>query len=132
MDNNPAQPTSPAQSQPQLQAAPAAPTPPVQPPGQPPAQPAPAQAGTPLSAKSSGNKKFLLLIIGLVLAVLIIGVIFFIFSSQKTKQPADRELKQTSTSTVKPEDNLDKELDSIDIQTPDSDFTSLDQDLQGL
>lgn len=106
--------------------------PPVQPPAQPPVQPATVQAGTPQPAKSGGNKKILWLIIGLVVVILIIGVIYFIFSSQKTKQAADQKLKQTSTATVKPADNLDKELDSIDIQTPDSDFTSVDSDLQNL
>lgn len=72
--------------------------------------------------------------IGLVIIVLVVGGIYFFLSRQQatiqTLQP-----ESTVQVTPKPQDTidaLDRDLNALNIENADSDFASIDQDLQQL
>lgn len=95
----------------------------------PPPQPAVPQTPTPGAPAEESNKLILWLVIGLVVIIVLVGGIYLFLSRQQgTTQP------QTITSqTPAPQENLENDLNSIDVETgADSDFTSIDQDLQSL
>lgn len=115
MDNN-------QTNQPTQQTAPA--TPPVGQPasgGQPPTnivQPA---------SEGNNNKMILWLVGGLAVIILVFGGIYFYLNSQKKPQPTP-----APTSTPKAQENLESELNSVEVDNLDAEFTSVDQDLQNL
>lgn len=74
------------------------------------------------------NKMVLWLIVGLVVVILVVGAVYWYLSSQQSPtQPGE----QAGTKPAVAED-LDKELNSINVDTLDSDFSLVDQDLQNL
>lgn len=74
------------------------------------------------------NKMGMWLIVGLVVVILVVGAVYWYLSSQQTpSQPVQQPGSQAETI-----DNLDQELNSIEVGTADSDFTSVDSDLQSL
>ena len=75
---------------------------------------------------SEGNKTMLWLIIGLVLVILLVGGIYWYLSKQQETTPQPT-LKPPTT-----ESNLERDLNSIEVQTSDTEFDALDKDLQSL
>lgn len=97
---------------------------------------APTTPQTPIAPEppsGESNKMVLWLVIGLVVIVVLVGGIYFFLSKQQstetgTKQPVVQV-------TPKPQDTvdaLDKDLNALNIESSDSDFASIDQDLQQL
>lgn len=73
------------------------------------------------------KSKTMWLIVGLVVIILLIaGIYLYQSRQQKVSQP----LKTTPPATTV--DNLESDLNSINVGDVDSEFTSVDQDLQGL
>jgi uncharacterized protein HemX len=117
--NNPIQ-TTPVQT--------AAPNPtaaPVQPNPVQPAQPQPA------APEKGSNKMLMWFIIGIVVIVAAVGG-FYLYSSRQQAVDSNKEAVSTQTPAPVVQENLDMELDSVNIDTADSDFAALDQDLQQL
>ncbi|MBI4039067.1 hypothetical protein HY384_03870 [Candidatus Daviesbacteria bacterium] len=88
---------------------------------------------TPTEGDSS-NKMVLWLIGGVILIFLVVGVIYWYLSKQReanqpTFQPASVTIKPQPKDTV---DALDRDLSALEDSNLDSDFSSLDQDLQNL
>lgn len=79
-----------------------------------------------IQPSAEGNKNIILLIVGLVAVILLIGGIYWYLTAQQTPTPQPTPRPATT------ETNLKGELDSIDVQTTDSDFTPVDSDLQSL
>lgn len=81
------------------------------------------------------NKLVLFLVLGVVLIVLVVGGGYLYMSG---KQAADLKKQENAanafpvTSPKPTEASLDSQLNDVNIATDDSDFTSVDQDLQGL
>lgn len=74
------------------------------------------------------NKMVVWLIVGLVVVILVVGAVYWYLSSQQTvSKPAE----QAGAKPAARED-LDKELNSINVETLDSDFSLVDQDLKNL
>lgn len=96
----------------------------------PPLPPQPVVPGEPVTPGDS-NKMILWFVIGLIGVILIVGGIYVFLSKG---QPAAKP--QTTASKVPspaPEANLENDLNSINVNSGiDSDFTSVDQDLESL
>jgi len=95
-----------------------------------PETPQPAAVPTP---ESGGGKTKLWIIIGLVVLLLILGGVYFYLSSQKNEAPED--LPQTTTQaspTPVPINNLESDANSIEIESTDGDFATVDADLKNL
>lgn len=112
----------------QTQQPPVANTPPPQ---------APAAPQTPIAApepaSGDSNKMVLWLVIGLVIVVVLVGGIYFFLSKQQTTETGTKQ--PVVQVTPKPQDTvdaLDKDLNALNVESSDSDFASLDQDLQQL
>lgn len=75
-----------------------------------------------------GNKMAMWLVIGVVIIVLVVGGIYWYLSSQNKVEPTPQATTQTTTQV--PEEDLEQEADSIDVQA--ADFTEVDSDLKGL
>lgn len=119
MDNN-------QTNQPTQQTAP--PTPPV---GQ------PANGGQPATnivqpaatqpASGNNNKMILWLVGGLAVVILVFGGIYFYLNSQKKPQ-----IKPTPTPSPQVQENLESELNSVEVDNLDAEFSTVDQDLENL
>lgn len=73
------------------------------------------------------NKKTIMwLIVGLVLVILLVGGIYWYLGKQQETTPQSTPQPPTT------ESNLERELDAINIEAEDSDFTSVDADLESL
>lgn len=100
---------------------------------QPTQQPAPATppVGQPVSggqpASGNNNKMILWLVGGLAVIILVFGLIYFYLSSQKKPQ-----IKPTPTPSPQAQENLESELNSVDVNNLDTEFTTVDQDLENL
>ncbi|MBI2196656.1 hypothetical protein HYU45_03520 [Candidatus Daviesbacteria bacterium] len=75
------------------------------------------------------------LVVGLVGIIVIVGVIYFLLSSRqaaintsKTEQP----VVQVSPEPPDTVDALERDLNALEVSDSDSDFTSIDQDLEQL
>ncbi len=83
-------------------------------------------------AIGESNKMIFWLIGGLVVILLTVGGIYWFLSQQQLtsqQQPAAQETTETPTDSI---DNLDRELNSVDVQSADSELESIDEDLQNL
>lgn len=80
------------------------------------------------AGQPKNNKTIMRLIVGLIIMVAIIGGAYWYLSSQQNPaQPG-----QTPSGQARALDNLDQELSLIEVEGADSDFTSVDADLQSL
>lgn len=82
--------------------------------------------------EESSNKLVLCLVIGLVLIILVVGGVYMYLSRQQAvKNSAQTPLSAGGTTPVAQE-NLENDLNVIDVTNTDSDFVSIDKDLQQL
>lgn len=104
-----------------------------------PAQPAvntspPPQQPAVSPTPAASNNKILMFGIGFVVIVILIGGIYFLLSKRQaatitiTKQP----VVQATPAPQDTVDALDRDLSAVNVGNTDSDFSSLDQDLQSL
>lgn len=119
MDNNQTkQPTQPTQ-----QAAPS--TPPA---GRPASGGQPATNTVQQTAPEGNNNKMILWLVGgLAVVILVFGGIYFYLNSQKKTQP-----QPTPTPSPQVQENLEKELNAIEVNDLDAEFSTVDQDLENL
>lgn len=97
-------------------------------PPQQPSAPQPQPNPAVVQSDAAGNNKAIFWLIGgLILIILVVGGIYWYLSSKQTVQPAQPTVSKSATG-----DTFDQDLNSIDVQAADSDFTSVDQDLQSL
>lgn len=95
---------------------------------------APVVPQTPIAPEppsGDSNKLVLWLVIGLVIVVVLVGGIYFFLSKQQTKTTETKTV-QTTPQPQDTVDALDKDLNALNVESSDSDFASLDQDLQQL
>lgn len=78
-------------------------------------------------ASGNNNKMILWLVGGLAVVILVFGGIYFYLNSQKKPQ-----IKPTPTPTPKVQENLESELNSVEVNNLDTEFTTVDQDLENL
>lgn len=91
------------------------------------AQPAPPQA--PIKTAPASKKMILWLILGIAVIVLAAGGIYLYLSRQQTA----KNLRTAVTQTPAPvQENLEDELNAVDVENLDQDFSSVDQDLKQL
>lgn len=85
----------------------------------------------PVQPVEEGSKKMTVWLIGgVVLILLIVGGIYLYMSRQQASTPQAPTQPQA---TAAPQDNLESDLDSVNVESSvDSEFTSVDQDLQNL
>jgi len=76
------------------------------------------------------SSKMVWLIGGLVIILIIVAGVYLFAQRQKSQNNS----ASVPQATLKPvvSENLDQELNAIDVQASDSDFTSIDQDLKTL
>lgn len=89
------------------------------------------------SAQNSEEKKLILWLVGgLILIILVVGVIYWFLSKQaeNTAKPTQQEeaTKAPQLTLQALNEQLETELNSLEVQAPDSDFQEIDQDLQNL
>lgn len=81
----------------------------------------------------SGNKMVLLFVIGLIAIAVVVGGIYFFLSKQQEAADSQPQAVVTQTPVPVAEVDLESELNNIDVDASiDSDFSSVDQDLQQL
>lgn len=97
------------------------------------AQPQPAVPQVSVTEPPSGDSKkmILWLVIGLVIVIVVVGGIYF-FLNQQAKNSAEQVAEQPIVETTDTTDALEKDLSTLNIEDTESDFTSIDQDLQQL
>lgn len=85
-------------------------------------------------ASGDSNKMILYLIIGLVIVVALVGGIYFFLSKQQTaiETNTNQPVAQVSPTPQDTVDALDRDLSALNIGTADSDFSSVDSDLEQL
>lgn len=96
--------------------------------------PQPAPQFVPPAQAPQGNNKMATVFIAFIIVTLIGAGIYF-FLSLQSKQPAQKlTIAPTITKTAipTPTPDIDQEIESIDTGTPDSEFSSIEQDLQSL
>lgn len=94
-------------------------------------QPAPPQA--PIKAAPASKKMILWLILGLAVIVLAAGGIYLYLSRQQTANSLQTNATQTPTPVEENlENDLNTDLNTIDVEGLDQDFSSVDQDLKQL
>lgn len=94
----------------------------------------PAVPQTPIAPEppsGDSNKMVLWLVIGLVIVVVLVGGIYFFLSKQQTKT-TETTTVQTTPQPQDTVDALDKDLNALNVENADSDFASVDQDLEQL
>lgn len=127
MDNNnipqPATPAMPAKPAPAQPAAPAAPT---QTPN------VPVSGGSNGQTPASGSKMVLWFIIGLVVIVALVGGIYLYLSRQEAVNSNNQQAVKTQAPAPVAQENIENDLNNVAIDDIDTDFASLDQDLQQL
>lgn len=93
-------------------------------------QPASTQRGEPAAtqpASGNNNKMILWLVGGLAVIILVFGLIYFYLNSQKKPQ-----IKPTPTPSPQVQENLESELNSVEVNNLDTEFSTVDQDLENL
>lgn len=98
--------------------------------------PQPVIPQNPNPAPSPGNKMILWFVIGLVVVAGLVGGIY-LYLSRQTASTEQITAKQQTIVQPKPSpeetiDALDRDLNSVDAENPNTDFVSIDQDLQQL
>lgn len=101
---------------------------PIVPPAPAPSQPAPVPAVPP--AKEEGNKMALWLIGGLVIIIAIVGLIYWYLGSRSTKE-VSKPLATPAPVTQK-ETSLEQDLDTVQIEDLEAEFSQVDKDLESL
>ncbi|MBI2019360.1 hypothetical protein HYS95_01665 [Candidatus Daviesbacteria bacterium] len=131
-NNNPVQPTpvQPAAAPDSAPVNPVQPNPAPTAPAQPPISPANPQTPNTTPEKGS-NKMIMWFIIGIVIIVVAVGG-FYLYSSRQQAVDSGKQAVSTQTPAPVTQENLEDELNSVSIDTADSDFASLDADLQQL
>ena len=89
----------------------------------------------PVSELPSGDSKkmILWLVIGLVVVILLVGGIYFLLNQQQTGKSAQQASEQkVIESTPDTMDALERDLNALNVEDTETDFTSIDQDLQQL
>lgn len=98
--------------------------------------PAPAPVPVvPTPSAGDSNKMILWLIIGFVIVIGLVGGVYFFLSRQQTANTAqtiDRPITQVTKKPPETVDALDKDLSALNVDNSDSDFATVDQDLQQL
>lgn len=91
--------------------------------------PAPNAVQPPTPAKESGdnNKMMMWFIGGLVLVILIVGGIYLYLNGQQQKTLAPSPSPKAAA-----EENLEKDLDAVNVEDIEGEFTTVDKDLQNL
>lgn len=102
-----------------------------------PAQPpAPQVPVSPVSDPTQGESKRMIIwfVIGLVVVIALVGGIYFFLRKQQASQTAlnNQPIVQTPPKPEDTVDALDKDLTAVDINSSDTDFASVDQDIQQL
>ncbi|MDP3733285.1 MAG: hypothetical protein Q8Q91_01970 [Candidatus Daviesbacteria bacterium] len=77
-------------------------------------------------ASPPAKGKTMWLIVGLVLVILLIAGIYLLQSRQKASQPSKASPSPAVT------DNLEQDLNSVDVGDLETEFNTVDQDLQNL
>lgn len=94
------------------------------------------QAEVPASSSGDSKKVILLFAVGLVVIISLVGGIYLFLSKQQETKTAGQVTQQPTVQvTPKPEDTvdiLDQSLNDINAGSGDSDFTSVDEDLEQL
>lgn len=90
-----------------------------------------------ISPQGGESKKMVIWLLGgLIIVALLVGGIYYYLSNQQSAVPVATITQQPTAQTPTPPDNspdaLDKDLNAVNVANTDSDFTSLDQDLQSL
>lgn len=91
--------------------------------------PVEAATQTPNSQNTNNSKVVLWLIVGLMVIILAVSGIYWYLSKQ---QAANQSTPKSTSQPTASLDSLVSELDLIDVQAQDADFTSVDEDLQRL
>ncbi len=85
---------------------------------------------------SSSKKMVIMLIVGMIVVLAIVGGIYYFLSRQQSaEQPKTAEsttAAPTKTPLAQVKDALDLELEAINVSASDSDFQTIDTDLQKL
>lgn len=83
--------------------------------------------------ENGGNKLILWLVGGLIIVIITVGGMYWYLGKQPVKDQASQTaLPQASSQPQTTTESIDQELNTIDVQASDSDFDSIDQDLQSL
>lgn len=101
-----------------------------------PTTPNPVQSGPIIATQSGGesNKLIFWLIGGLVVILLTVGGIYWYLSQQQLSslQPTQPTKQETAQEAQESVNSLDQDLESVNIQSADSELEKIDQDLQNL
>ncbi len=99
--------------------------------------PNPAAPQTPniTAAGGDSNKMILWFVVGIIAILLLVGGIYLFFSRQQAETTAQKATETIVQTTPKPEetvDALDRDLQSVNIASPEGDLAPIDQDLNQL
>lgn len=97
--------------------------------------PAPQTPIAPEPSSGDSNKMVIWLIVGLVIIIVIVGGIYFFLSSRQAATNTGTTQQPVVQVTPQPPDTVDaleKDLNTLNVESADSEFTSIDQDLQQL
>lgn len=83
---------------------------------------------SPPEPEPSSNKFVMMLLIGIVVIIVLVGGIY-LYSS---RQQAANKNKQNAAPAPVVQENLESDLNAIEVENTDTDFTSVDSDLQSL
>lgn len=81
-------------------------------------------------SSSDSSKIVLWFTVGLVVIVIVVGGIYLFLSKQQGAAPGSQTVVQTPVPVV--QENLENDINNINVEDADSDFASVDQDLQQL
>lgn len=101
-------------------------------PAQTPVSPQPSVPQVPVSEPPSGDSKKMIawLVIGLVVVALLVGGIYFFLNQQQVQKSAQQANEQKVVeSTPDTMDALERDLNALNVENAETDFTSIDQDL---
>lgn len=92
------------------------------------------------TVKSGGNNRMIVIALVLILVVVTGGVVFMIMSKKQSSSPAKVEYTaptEAPTPTVAPEEaaitsGASEDIEKIDIESPDSDITGIQKDVEQL
>lgn len=91
----------------------------------------PAPPSTPVEPPKESNKLILWFVLGLIVIGVLVGGTYLYLSRQQAVD-FNQQAAKTQTPAPIPEENLENDLDSINVDDGASDFAGIDQDLQQL
>ncbi len=100
-------------------------------PAAPPVPNATQPAGATPTPVGGGSKKIFLIVGVVVLILLAVGVYMYMSGQKPAKAPAVQSTNNQPV-PIQPKDTTQEDLNAIDVASPDSDFVSIDSDLQSL